>query len=113
MKPFGHAPTDAELADMIAEIEADGIGEIDFPEFVILMGKYMKDSDTEDELVSAWNAMDKDKSGGIDGPEMKLMMNSLGEKINEDEINDMIKMCDVDKDGIFSFEDFVKVMMGR
>ena len=37
MKSMGLNPTEAELQDMINEVDADGNGAIDFPEFLALM----------------------------------------------------------------------------
>ena len=52
--PPGQNPTEAELQDMINEVDADGNGTIDFPEFLSLMARKMKDTDTEEELVEAF-----------------------------------------------------------
>ena len=37
-------PTEAELQDMINEVDTDGNGTIDFPEFLTMMARKMKDS---------------------------------------------------------------------
>lgn len=42
MRSLGQNPTEAELQDMINEVDADGNGTIDFPEFLNLMAKKMK-----------------------------------------------------------------------
>jgi len=47
MRSLGQNPTEAELQDMINEVDADGNGTIDFPEFLSLMARKMKDTDTE------------------------------------------------------------------
>ena len=39
---------------MINEVDADGNGTIDFPEFLSLMARKMKDTDTEEELIEAF-----------------------------------------------------------
>merc|ERR1712187_691513 len=53
-------PTAAELQDMINEVDADGNGTIDFPEFLSLMARKMKDTDTEEELIEAFKDVDGD-----------------------------------------------------
>jgi calmodulin len=47
MRSLGQNPTEAELQDMITEVDADGNGTIDFKEFLDLMAKKMKVGDTE------------------------------------------------------------------
>ena len=44
---------------MIAEVDEDGSGEIDFDEFVQLMVKKMNESNCDDELVEAFKVFDK------------------------------------------------------
>ena len=39
MRSLGQNPTEAELQDMINEVDADGNGTIDFPEFLNLMAR--------------------------------------------------------------------------
>jgi len=42
MRSLGQNPTEAELQDMVNEVDADGNGTIDFPEFIQLMARKMK-----------------------------------------------------------------------
>lgn len=41
MRSLGQNPTEAELQDMINEVDADGNGTIDFPEFLSLMARFV------------------------------------------------------------------------
>ena len=93
--------------------KSDGNGEIDFPEFLMLMGRYMKDRETEEELKSGFESIDKDKDNVIGRADIKTILNNLPDvgKLNEDEIKDVLEVCDLNQDGKFTYEDFVKLMM--
>ena len=58
-------PTEAELQDMINEVDADGNGTIDFPEFLTMMVRKMIDTDTEEEIREAFRVFNKDGNGFI------------------------------------------------
>lgn len=46
MRSLGQNPTEAELQDMINEVDADGSGTIDFPEFLTMMARKMNNTDS-------------------------------------------------------------------
>jgi calmodulin len=47
MRSFGQNPSEAELQDMIGEVDADGNGTIVFPAFLTVMARKMKNTDSE------------------------------------------------------------------
>ena len=63
MRSSGKNPTEAELQDMINEVDADGNGTIDFPEFLSLMARKMKDTDTEEEFTSIMDDLSRINAG--------------------------------------------------
>ena len=63
MRAFGQNATEAELQDMINEVDADGNGTIDFPEFLSLMARKMKDTDTEEEFTSIMDDLSRLNAG--------------------------------------------------
>ena len=71
MRSLGQNPTEAELQDMINEVDADGNGTIDFPEFLTMMARKMKDTDTEEEIREAFRVFDKDGNGFISAAELR------------------------------------------
>ncbi|KAJ3737291.1 calmodulin [Lentinula guzmanii] len=78
MRSLGQNPTDAELQDMINEVDVDGNGTIDFNEFLAMMEKKFKDTDSEEEIRQAFQVFDKDGNGTISAKELKAVMESLG-----------------------------------
>ena len=84
---------------MINEVDADGNGTIDFPEFLSLMARKMKDTDTEEELIEAFKVFDRDGNGLISAAELRHVMTNLGEKLTDEEVDEMIREADIDGDG--------------
>ncbi|CAK9165025.1 unnamed protein product [Ilex paraguariensis] len=103
-------PTEEELQDMISEVDSDGNGNIDFPEFLNLMAQKMKETDVEEELKEAFKVFDKDENGYISANELRHVMINLGEKLTDEEVEQMIREADLDGDGQVDYEEFVKMM---
>jgi calmodulin len=79
MRSLGQNPTEAELHDMIGEIDTQGNGTIEFPEFLTMMARKMHDPDSEEEIKEAFKVFDKDETGYISAEELKHVMTNLGE----------------------------------
>ena len=75
--------------------------------------KKMKDTDTEEELVEAFKVFDRDGNGLISAAELRHVMTNLGEKLTDEEVDEMIREADVDGDGHINYEEFVRMMMAK
>uniref|UniRef100_A0A8C5QA39 Calmodulin-like protein 3 n=1 Tax=Leptobrachium leishanense TaxID=445787 RepID=A0A8C5QA39_9ANUR len=111
MRSLGQNPTEAELQDMIKEIDRDGSGTIDFPEFLTMMAKKMKDSDSEEEIREAFRVFDKEGNGFICAAELRHVMTNLGEKLTDEEVDEMIREADLGGDGQINYEELVQIML--
>ena len=113
MKNLGQSPSEAELQDMINEVDIDGNGTIDFKEFLGLMARKMRESDSEEELIEAFKVFDRDGNGLISSEELLHVMVTLGENTNLEEIEDLIKEADLDGDGFINYEEFLKLVLNK
>ena len=111
MRSLGQTPSDAELQELIDEIDADKNGTIDFNEFVTMMSKKATHTNSESELIEAFKVFDKDGNGFITAQELRHVMTNLGEKITQEEADEMIGEADLDGDGRIDYEEFVKMMI--
>ncbi len=111
LRSLGHDQSDQELVDMINENDQDEDGRIDFNEFLDLMHKRAKDEDIEEELSEAFRIFDKEDNGLISISEFRHIMLTLGERLTEDEVDEMIKEADTKGDGFIHYKDFAKVML--
>ncbi|EPE31702.1 EF-hand [Glarea lozoyensis ATCC 20868] len=113
MRSLGQNPSESELQDMINEVDADNNGTIDFPEFLTMMARKMKDTDSEEEIREAFKVFDRDNNGFISAAELRHVMTSIGEKLTDDEVDEMIREADQDGDGRIDYNEFVQLMMQK
>eukprot|EP00956_Cyclotella_meneghiniana_P024040 scaffold47933_cov68-Cyclotella_meneghiniana.AAC.6 len=105
MRALGQNPTDAELKDMVSELDADGNDFIDFPEFLTMFYR-RTDTDSEEEFMEAFRVFDKDGSGFIQPAELRRIKTSLGENLTDEEVDQIIRTSDIDGDGQLNLEEF-------
>ncbi|KAL2345787.1 hypothetical protein Fmac_007072 [Flemingia macrophylla] len=106
-------PTVEELQIMMNEVDTDGNGTIEFGEFLNLMATKMKESEAEEELKEAFRVFDKDQDGYISPSELRSVMRTIGEKVTEEEVEQMVKEADLDGDGLVDYQEFVKMMLSQ
>ena len=73
-RSLGQHYTQAELEEMIQEIDTDKSGSIEFGEFLQLMVKRERNLDTEEEMVEAFKVFDRDNDGRISATELRHVM---------------------------------------
>uniref|UniRef100_J3N5U2 Calmodulin-like protein 1 n=1 Tax=Oryza brachyantha TaxID=4533 RepID=J3N5U2_ORYBR len=113
MGSLGQQPTEAELQEMVAEVDADGSGSIDFDEFLSLLARKLRDTEAEDDIRDAFRVFDKDQNGFITADELRHVMTNLGDRISDDELAEMLHEADGDGDGQIDYNEFVKLMMAK
>lgn len=107
MNALGQSPTEAELQDIINEVDVNGSGKIELAEFLDIMARQMKDSGTEKDVREAFKVFDKEGNGFISVAELRHVMTNIGEKLTDHEVDQMIREADINKDGQINYDDFI------
>ena len=106
LRLLGQEPTASELQEMLHVVDADEDGTIDFAEFLTMMASKMKETDAEEKIREVFNVFDKDRNGYISAAELRHVMVSLGEKLADQEVDEMIKEADIDGEGQINYKEF-------
>merc|ERR1712203_1343050 len=80
--------------EMIKEIDTDGSGELEFAEWLDLMCARLSDKTPRTEIEKVFKLFDVDRT----------------EDVSNDELLEMVQRNDIDKDGLWSMDDFYGVM---
>ena len=82
-------------------------------EFLILMARKMKESNTEEDIRETFQVFDKDGNGFITAAELWQVMTIVGKNLTNKEVDEMIREVDTDGDGQVNYEEFVTNMMSK
>ncbi|GAQ84349.1 calmodulin [Klebsormidium nitens] len=112
LEALGQKPTDEELFLMIAQVDEDNSGEIEFPEFLKVIENQKKvlaamgdETDTLDAFIALGG--ESDKRGQISTEKLRAVIKDFGLTID---IEQLIKETDLDGSGFIDYEEF-KTMM--
>ena len=111
MHKLGLQPTADELTDIIADVDKDGSGTIDYSEFLRLMSTKLKDAQSEEELLEAFKVFDTKNKLKFGEIELKEICYRLKCEFSPEEIKEMIAVADINGDGFIEFEEFVRIML--
>lgn len=86
---------------------------MDFPAFLGMMDRKMKDTDNEEEIRDAFCMFDKDGNGYVSAAELRHVMTRLGEKLSDEKVDEMIRSANTDGDGQVNYEEFVRMLVSK
>ncbi|XP_012695433.1 dynein regulatory complex protein 8 [Clupea harengus] len=115
IRSLGCFPSEAELHDIIAEVEEEEpMGYIRFEKFLPAMTMVLMERKfgpiPEDLLLQAFEVLDQQKKGHLDPEELTKYMTQEGEPFTQEEMEEMLSAAlDPDKNVIF-YKDFVSAM---
>jgi len=110
MRALGFEPKKEEIEKMISDVDDDGSGTIEFEEFLKMMAQKILNRDPKDEILKAFRLFDDDETGKISFKNLKRVAKELGERMSDEELQEMIDEADRDADGEVNQEEFLRIM---
>ncbi|KAJ3133288.1 hypothetical protein HK100_004503 [Physocladia obscura] len=106
--------TFAQTEKIMRSIDANANGVLEFDEFVVLMTSAKQKSksflDKQTELLNAFKVFDLDGDGFITHDELAHVLKNLGNKMTNEDIDDMLLAADVNGDGVIDYTEFLHMM---
>lgn len=110
---MGQEPNDSELRDLLKKIEKDENSEITLDDFFEIMRIRMCPEDVDAQIRRAFLEFDKNRDGYINVEELKAIMKSIGESLNDEDLLNMINYGSSKKDGQIDIDDFFRIIKNK
>ena len=113
VRSLGLNPSEAELKNMLKDVDAGGNGTIEFPEFLSLLTDKAKEKSDQADIIEAFRVFDRNNDGFITADEIHRIMGNLGEKLTQEEVAEMMREANADSQGKLNYKEFVAMMSSK
>ncbi|XP_026724643.1 troponin C-like [Trichoplusia ni] len=117
LEMLGHEVDEDTLKEIIAEVDVNGTGQLEFSDFCSLAAKFLTEEEDDEamqkELREAFRLYDREGNGYITTDVLKEIFRELDNTISAEDLDTMIEEIDSDGSGTVDFEEFLEVMTGE
>ena len=110
MQSLGFESKNPTIYQMIADLDRDGQGHIDFDEFLDAITSKLGDKETRAGIAKIFALFDDDKTNTVNIKNLTRVAKELGETMTNEELREMIERADSNGDGEISLDDFYTIM---
>ena len=91
------------------ELDPDRMETLEFPEFVSMLAKKMRNKDSVEELRAAFSVLDETGRGFVRAEELReLLVSEMGE--SEEEVAGMMREVAANKQGELNIDEFIRIV---
>lgn len=111
LRAVGQNPTLAEIEDLEAQVS----GDLDFDTYVTIINRPdgFKPLGEPEDYIKGFQVFDKEGTGYIGVGELRYILTSVGEKLSDSEVDELLKGVNVTKDGNVDYVEFVKSILAQ
>ncbi|KAH7890374.1 myosin regulatory light chain cdc4 [Phlebopus sp. FC_14] len=111
VRALGQNPTQSEVAEIIASAPR----EVDYKTFLTILNRPdgFKPAGTPEEFIRGFQVFDKDGNGFIGAGELRYVLTQLGEKMTDEEVDELLKGAQIASDGNINYESFVRAILSQ
>jgi len=120
MRSLGHNIPESDINEMLKLSDKDDVAVntlVDYKEYFDLFIKTMSnltEKEKEEDIIENFKKnYDRDNTGFIQTSELKHMIVQCSEKYSDEEIEEILRLADIDSDNYISYEDFVRLMFAK
>lgn len=106
---LGQAPSEGELAEMLAELPEGATG-LNFTLFLAMMADRMQGTDSAAELLLAFETLDERHTGFISPALLREHLTTVGDRLTEDEFDLMLRGVELNEHGHLDYRHFVQAI---
>jgi len=111
IRALGMDVTPEELKKMVSDVDKDGNGTIEFPEFLGMMTAKMSRTASEEEIAKCFKLFDHDATGMITLKNLFHARSILGmDDVTDAQLENMLNQADRSRRGAISLADFIRLM---
>lgn len=112
LRSLGLKPSGDELHALLAKMDENGNGTIEFDELVHAIMPDMSEQVllNQEQLLDVFRAFDRDGNGYITAAELAGSMAKMGHPLTYRELTEMMREADTNGDGVISFNEFATLM---
>ena len=111
MTSYGFTAKKETIFHIMAEYDETEVGELDFNTFLNMCSKnHSQKRESKNHIRHIFLKYDRAKRGYFDINDLKRVSRELGEKVEDEVLEEMIKSVDSDMDGRVTFDDFHNAM---
>eukprot|EP00730_Choanoeca_flexa_P019854 TRINITY_DN9709_c0_g1_i3.p1 TRINITY_DN9709_c0_g1~~TRINITY_DN9709_c0_g1_i3.p1 ORF type:complete len:141 (+),score=50.36 TRINITY_DN9709_c0_g1_i3:145-567(+) len=110
LRALGHNPSELQLQELLSQVDS-GMGKLSFSEVNTAASSFQADGDYAQQIKDAFKVFDKDGKGSLAASELTHIMCNLGEKMTQQEVEEMLKEAGLNGSSAVSQDDFIRIML--